>query len=180
MRVLLGPDDTSRMARDPSTYHFAIEIIECTPGVYPPRQSFTHQRLGFFCLWPDQFAFVSVASWWQRQFRWGVPMPTGPEDPRTLHRIPYAELARVTSERRGTKFGMHTRSGESHYFGTEFLDHDFGFRLAASTIAHALHLAGYTVTVTKDALTVLDDASKGSLRPGLRVPSGRDWPGWLS
>jgi hypothetical protein len=160
--VLLGADDTSGMAR----CEFIIKVIECKPGVYPPRQSFTHQRLGFFCLWDDQFTFVSVASKWQRQFRWGIPMPTGLEDPRTLHRIPYGEFARVTSERQGTKFGLHTRGGQSHYFGTEFLDHDFGFRRAAYEIAHALRLAGYRVTVTYDALTVLDDAAKVTyLRP---------------
>jgi hypothetical protein len=79
----------------------------------------------------------------------------------------------------GTKFGLHTRGGQSHYFGTELLDHDFGFRQAASKIAHALHLAGYTVTLTKDALTVLDDAAKGSLRPARIDDADRDWPGWV-
>jgi hypothetical protein len=137
-------------------YEFTIQVMECTPGVYPPRESFIRQRLGFFCLWDQQLTFVSVTSFWRRQTRVGIPMPTGPDDPRTLHRIAYADLARVTSERRGKQFGLHTRGGQVHYFGTEYLNHDFGFGEAASKIAHALRPAGYTVTITEDALTVLN------------------------
>ena len=80
---MLEPDDTSRVDRFQFTYQFTHEIIECTPGAYPPRQSLTHQRLGFFCLWPDSSPSFPLPRCGSASSGWGY---------RCLHRRLLARL----------------------------------------------------------------------------------------
>jgi len=132
---------------------FTTMAYEHKTGRFPPA--------GFFCLWDDQLTFVH--SKWV-QFVIPVPLigmllpdavgPTGPEDTRTRTRIPYADIAQATPYKKGVKTIVHTRSGKDYYFGGGQINTAFLFEQVSAEIAKALEAAGYTVSVTDDALTV--------------------------
>ncbi len=50
--------------------------------------------------------------------------------------------------------GAHTRSGKDNYFGGGQMNLAFRFEQVSAEMAKALEAAGYTVSVTDDALTV--------------------------
>jgi len=142
-------------------YVFTTIAYEYKTGGFPPA--------GFFCLWDDQLTFVH--SKWV-QFVTPVPLigallpgavaPTGPEDTRTRTRIPYADIARATPYKKRSFFEangtgltiVHTRSGKDYHFGGGQINPAFRFEQVSAEIAKALEAAGYTVSVTDDALTV--------------------------
>jgi len=136
-----------------SGYVFTTLAFEYQTGRFPPA--------GFFCLWDDQLTFVH-SNW--VQFVIPIPLigmllpnavlPTGPDDSRTRTGIPYADIEQATSYK-GARTHVHTRSGKDYYFGGAEIDREFHFERASEEIATALKAAGYTVTVTDDALTVL-------------------------
>jgi hypothetical protein len=134
-------------------YVFTTMAYEHKTGRFPPA--------GFFCLWDDQLTFVH--SKWV-QFVIPVPLigmllpdaviPIGPEDTRTRTRILYADIAQATPDKKGLKTIVHARSGKDYYFGGGQINEAFTFEQASAEIAKALEAAGYTVSVTDDALTV--------------------------
>jgi Septum formation len=156
-------------------YVFATIAYEYKTGGYPPA--------GFFCLWDDQLTFVH--SKWV-QFVTPVPLigallpdavaPTGPEDTRTRTRIPYADIARATPYKKKSFFEangtglttVHTRSGKDYHFGGGQINTAFLFEQVSAEIATALEAAGYTVSVTDDALTVQGHRTQD--RPSDRSP----------
>jgi hypothetical protein len=146
---------------------FTTMAYEHKTGRFPPA--------GFFCLWDDQLTFVH--SKWV-QFVIPVPLigmllpdavgPTGPEDTRTRTRIPYADIAQATPYKKGVKTIVHTRSGKDYYFGGGQINTAFLFEQVSAEIAKALEAAGFTVSVTDDALTVQGHRTQD--RPSDRSP----------
>jgi hypothetical protein len=136
-------------------YVFTTIALQFKTRRYPPA--------GFFCLWDDELTFVHSKylqlvylpmSYFGFTFLSDRVLPTGPDDPRTRFRIPYADLTKVTERKKWAQIAFHTRSGEDRYLGGGSVNRAFKWTQIVKELEKALEAAGYTVHLGADGLTV--------------------------